>query len=73
MCQGRARGNPVFQVAALATDETGRLFVGDGHFLRYLHPENYRQNFDDQGFVLAVYLFPTSVFMLGNTCSIFIL
>ncbi|KAM7541919.1 hypothetical protein Aperf_G00000000663 [Anoplocephala perfoliata] len=49
MCLGRARGNPIFRVAALSTDETGRLIVVDGHFIRYLHTENHRQTFGPMG------------------------
>nr|VZI09465.1 unnamed protein product [Spirometra erinaceieuropaei] len=40
-CGGKALGNPVFHLSALATDETGRLLVGDGHFLRTLQPPMY--------------------------------
>ncbi|VDL90453.1 unnamed protein product [Schistocephalus solidus] len=40
-CGGKALGNPVFHLSALATDETGRLLVGDGHFLRTLQPADY--------------------------------
>ncbi|VDL25548.1 unnamed protein product [Hymenolepis diminuta] len=49
MCLGRARGNPIFRVAALSTDETGRLIVVDGYFIRYLHTEIHRQAFDPMG------------------------
>ncbi|EUB56535.1 Teneurin-1 [Echinococcus granulosus] len=46
MCLGRARGNPIFRAAALATDETGRLLVSDGQFLRYLQEESHLQTLD---------------------------
>ncbi len=49
MCLGKARGNRLFRVAALTTDETGRLLVGDGHFLRYLQTEDYRGSAETLG------------------------
>uniref|UniRef100_A0A5K3EJB5 EGF-like domain-containing protein n=1 Tax=Mesocestoides corti TaxID=53468 RepID=A0A5K3EJB5_MESCO len=49
MCLGKARGNPIFRAAALATDETGRLLVGDGHYLRYLQTDDYPRSSENMG------------------------
>lgn len=56
MCLGRARGNPIFRVAALSTDETGRLIVVDGYFIRYLHTQNHRQAFGPMESVFFLFI-----------------
>lgn len=63
MCLGRARENPIFRVAALSTDETGRLIVVDGYFIRYLHTEIHRRAFDPMGWVFPLFVIDSYVLL----------